>query len=147
MFNDALTIWSMCPSGFSLLSPTPEMVLPSFSLWEVQGYLQFPQNGSTSSLSQKLHIFPHLCQHTALLFLKVLHCIHIKHYLIKLISSIYIHFYFGVNYPMLWENTTSKVYITHFQKGIGVTITDQKTHKPIATTLLRNKARKQRHQE
>lgn len=81
MFNEALTIWSMCPSGFSLLSPTPETVLPSFVLWEVQGYLQFRQNGSTSSLSlsQKLHIFQHLCQHTALLFSKVLYCIHMKH--------------------------------------------------------------------
>lgn len=64
MFNEVLTIWSMCPSGFSLLSPTPETVLPSFVLWEVQGYLQFRQNGSTSSLSLRSSTFSHTFANT-----------------------------------------------------------------------------------
>lgn len=51
MFSEAQTMWSICPSGFSQLSPTPGAVLQSSALWEVQGYLEFQQTGSTSSLS------------------------------------------------------------------------------------------------
>lgn len=116
MFNEALTVWSMCPSGFSLF-PTTETVLPSFVLWEVQGYLQ---NGSTSTLSQKRHIFPHLCQHTALLFSKVLHCIHVKHYLIKLISSIYTHFYLGGTILCYEKTHLQKFTLFIFRKEMGM---------------------------